>query len=226
MHLSLILTAVLLGQTDEAQPPIAPPTSAETIPAAEAVPAPAVRAQPKGAEEAARLKEKFSKMTSEEQVNAIAEFRKKFGTAEVNAVLPPESIDTVAFSALDDVSQATVIARSFFDALARGDVKQALQYQGLPFMLEERRLDKAEDLKAEWSRHTRAKRTDLMVTYGVEVLSPAEMEKKYGKPPPRLNGWNWRSGKTLVAVGNISGRARVLLLRQIGASWQIVAYHD
>jgi len=101
-----------------------------------------------------------------------------------------------------------------------------LAHCGLPFMLEDRRIDRADELRSEWVKNLRAKRTDLLVLYDVELLTPPEMEKKYGAPPRRLSGWSWRSANTSLAVGNLSGHAMVLLLRPVGAAWQIVGFHD
>ena len=77
-----------------------------------------------------------------------------------------------------------------------------------------------------WTRSLRSRRTDLLKLYSVEILTPAEMEKKYGKPPARLSAWPLKSGTTFVAVANLSGHAAIVLLRQAGAAWQVVGFHD
>ncbi len=229
--LTLTLFATLFCTQTETPEAVTPPPTASTeaAPSTETAPlaAPTTpKFAPKGADEAQRLKTQLPKLSAEEQKAAVETFRKKFAEPDVNPVAPPADVDFAAFSELDDVGQATVIVRSFFNALTAGDVVKLMRFQGLPFSLEERKLDKPEDLRLEWTRQVRAKRTDLLQLYGVKILTPTEMEKQYGKPPARLAQWNWRAPKTLVAVANVSGRARILLLRQVGASWQIVGFHD
>jgi hypothetical protein len=52
------------------------------------------------------------------------------------------------------------------------------------------------------------------------------MEKKYGQPPARLRNWPWRQGQQFLVVGNVSGRAAIVLLRNVGMTWQVIGYHD
>jgi hypothetical protein len=52
------------------------------------------------------------------------------------------------------------------------------------------------------------------------------MEKKYGKPPARLNNLQWRGQHTWIAVGNLSGHAAVAVLRLDGQRWNVIGYHD
>jgi hypothetical protein len=225
-----LFAALICSQTETPEavvPPATPP--AEAAPSTETTgqppPAPP-KFGPKGADEAQRLKAQLPKLSAEEQKTAVETFRKKYAEPDVNPVAPPADVDFAAFSELDDVGQATVIVRSFFEALNSGDVVKLMRFQGLPFSLEDRKIEKPEELRLEWTRQIRAKRTDLLQLYGVKVLTPAEMEKQHGKPPARLSQWNWRAPKTLVALANVSGRARIVLLRQVGASWQIVGFHD
>src|SRR5688572_9669930 len=129
--------------------------------------------------------------------------------------------------ALSDTEVVAIRARAFFAALLAGDTGTLVKQADIPFLLEDRRLSSGETLKAEWLRELRAKRTDLLALKGLEILTPDEMEKRFGKPPARLSGWPLRSGKTLVAVANISGRAAIALYRHWGGDeWRVVAYHD
>lgn len=117
-------------------------------------------------------------------------------------------------------------ARAFFAALLAGEPGPLVQQAELPFFLEDKRLTSAEQLKSEWLNQLRSKRTDLLSFKGFEVLTPAEMEQRFGKPPPRLSSWPISSGKTYLVVANVSGRAAVALYHQAGDDWRIVAYHD
>ncbi|HEY8208968.1 MAG TPA: hypothetical protein VIG99_15865 [Myxococcaceae bacterium] len=117
-------------------------------------------------------------------------------------------------------------ARAFFAALLAGEPGPMVKQAELPFFLEDKRLSTMEQLKSEWLNQLRSKRTDLLTFKGFEVLTPAEMEQRFGKPPARLSSWPIGSGKTYLVVANLSGRAAVALYHQVGEEWRIVAYHD
>ncbi len=136
---------------------------------------------------------------------------------------PPEAPPT---SAAEDVQAVADEARSFFAHLISGDARALVGHAALPFLLEGRRITGREELLGEWLKNLRGKRTDLLVLYDIEVLTPAEMEKKYGKPPARLSGWPARSGRTYFAVANLSGHGAVVLFRQEEGQWRAAAYHD
>ncbi len=93
-------------------------------------------------------------------------------------------------------------------------------------MLEDRRFDTEDELFAVWLKNLREKRTDLLTLYGLEVLTPADMEKKYGKPPARLAQFPYKAARSYVVVGNLSGHAAVVVFRQVGTRWKAAAYHD
>lgn len=207
--------------------PAEPPVAAEpTLPTGPAAPAAAAAAKPRGADEVTKLIQKLPSMNEEEKAKALEAIVKQFGIVETNPVLPGDDTDLDRYLALTPKDQAAVVARGFLTDLIDGDSARLVSRAGLPFFIEGRRIDRADDLKAEWSRTVRSRRTDLLTLYGVEVLAPADMEKKYGKAPQRLSSWSWRAPNTFVAVANVSGHATVLLLRQAGAAWQVVGFHD
>ena len=72
----------------------------------------------------------------------------------------------------------------------------------------------------------REKRTDLLTLYGIELLTPQEMEKRYGKPPARLAELPWRSGRNKIAIANLSGHGAVAILREVDGLWRVIAYTD
>lgn len=232
IDLAAYALGLVLAQEPDA--PAAPPpeeapaaATAEPAPAAgPAAPAAAAAPKPKGAEEVTKLLQKLPSMSEEEKAKALEAIVKQYGVTETNPVLPGVDTDLDKYLALPPKDQAAVVARGFLTDLIDGDSGRLVARAGLPFFIEGRRIDRADDLKAEWSRTVRSRRTDLLTLYGVEVLAPADMEKKYGKAPQRLSSWNWRAPNTFVAVANVSGHATVLLLRQAGAAWQVIGFHD
>ncbi|RKH56848.1 hypothetical protein D7X96_38935, partial [Corallococcus interemptor] len=119
-------------------------------------------------------------------------------------------------------------ARFLFQSLLTGDVRSASAELTYPFQLEDKRFNTPEELVQAWVKQLRARRTDLVTLYDIEVLPMAEMEKKYGKPPARL-GLDPRALKdTWAAVGNLSGHAAIFLFRgnPTNLSWHAFAYTD
>jgi hypothetical protein len=104
-------------------------------------------------------------------------------------------------------------ARYIFENLLSGDARGAVNNVSLPFQLEDKRYGTPEELVAAWVKQLRQKRTDLITLYDIEVLSLAEMEKKYGKAPARLGLGTLKDPDIYAAVGNLSGHAAVLLFR-------------
>lgn len=126
-----------------------------------------------------------------------------------------------------DRTNAQKAARAFFLNLIEGDARRMVQENcAEPFFVEDKRLATPDELLQEWLKHLRDKRTDLLTLYGIDVLTPQEMEKKYGKPPARLVNFPWKAEHTYVAVANLSGHAAVVLVRLASAGWRVVGYHD
>ncbi|MFO0599246.1 MAG: hypothetical protein U0228_28325 [Myxococcaceae bacterium] len=225
-----LAVALTLSQEPETPPAgdPAPAASPQTPgdaanPAAPAAPAGAPR--PKGADDVLRVIQKLPSMTPAERDAAIQALQKQYGLVETNPVLP-QDVDLDKYLGLETPQQVEVITRGFLTDLIGGDVNRMVARAGYPFFIEGKRYDRPEDLRTALSRSVRSRRTDLLKLYSIEALTPADMEKKYGKPPARLNQWGLRTGTTYLAVANLSGHATVLLLRQAGAAWQIVGFHD
>jgi hypothetical protein len=104
-------------------------------------------------------------------------------------------------------------ARFILENLLTGDARRATSELIYPFQLEDKKYGTPEELVAAWVKQLRAKRTDLITLYDIEVLPLADMEKKYGKPPARLGLGNLKDPDVYAAVGNLSGHAAVLLFR-------------
>jgi hypothetical protein len=227
----LVMLAQAPDTPAEATPAPAPEKPAEEKkPAAEKPIAPAPEKAPLSAEQLSRQVEKIKKMPPEDAVKAAEELGKhlpQLGPEEAKKrALEPAIPEVKNFAALPEVEQVKYSAREFFTQLIAGDARTITQSCGFPFQLEERRLQTPDELFQEWLRNLRAKRTDLLTLYDIEVLSPADMEKKYGKPPARLANLPWRGAKTYLAVANLSGHAAVAVFRQSGAAWAVVGYAD
>jgi|CXWL01.1.fsa_nt_gi hypothetical protein len=251
MALTAAILAALLTQAPEAVE--APPTAASAT--GEAPPAAADPANPDAAaaaatatatttaapkkavfkpgtltssEDIAKELEKIQAMPTDQQIVKMQELMKRLPDLKGMAPGAFPGQMQASYFALPDADQASVAARYFFNQLIAGNARGALEIAGVPFQLEDRRLNSAEEVFQEWLKSLRAKRSDLLTLYGIEILTPAEMEKKYGKPPARLANLPWRTGKTMIAVANLSGHAAVAVLRQhpAGMGWQVVGYHD
>jgi hypothetical protein len=134
----------------------------------------------------------------------------------------------MAFAPHTDEEDARTAARTFFANLILGDARElVLSSCALPFYVEDRRFTSSEELLQEWLKNLRDKRTDLLTLYGIELLTPPEMEKKYGKPPARLSQFPWKAARTYIAVANLSGHAAVAVVQaQATHGWRVVAFHD
>src|SRR5438067_8395549 len=116
----------------------------------------------------------------------------------------------------------TAEARAFFETMLLGDARALVHHSAFPFQLEGKSINTGDELLQEWLKNLREKRTDLLTLYGVELLSPGEMEKKYGKPPARLQSIPWRNARTWVAVGNLSGHAAIAVFHDVGSgNWKV-----
>jgi hypothetical protein len=127
----------------------------------------------------------------------------------------------------DPNEYARVTARAFFSALIQGDASEVVHHIALPFQLDATRLTEPDQTFQAFAKALREKRTDLLTLYGIELLTPAEMEKRHGKPPARLAQLPWKSSHTLIAIGNLSGHAGVALLHEVVPNhWAVIAYTD
>ena len=229
-----LTTALLLGQAEAepgAEPAPAPAAAAPAAPSA-ASPASGERVAPRALSPEAlqREMERIGRLPPEEAARAATDLQQRMPKADMTARprLPAEPVipEVKNYAALPEEEQVKYSAREFFTQLIAGDARNITNNCGLPFQLEERRLQTADELFQEWLRNLRAKRTDLLTLYDIEVLTPADMEKKYGKPPARLQSLPWRGQKTYVAVANLSGRAAIAVFRYTGMNWAVVAYAD
>ena len=230
MNVAAYALCLALSQEPEVTPPepTATPAAVEGEPTAPtaAPTAPTGPARPKGADEVARFVAKLPGLKPEERAAALQAIAKQYGQVESSPVLPTGDIDLDKYLGLQPADQVQVVARGFFMDLIAAETGKLVARSGYPFFMEARRVDRPEDLRTQWGKALRSRRADLLKLYSVDVYLPADMEKKYGKPPARLSAWNWRAPNTYVVVGNLSGHATILLLHQAGAAWQVIGFHD
>jgi hypothetical protein len=139
----------------------------------------------------------------------------------------PEKTDPALSAEEQTRRQVRADARFIFGNLLEGDVRSAAADMSFPFQLEDKRYNTPEELVTAWVKQLRQKRTDLVTLYDIEVLTVAEMEKKYGKAPARLGLGSLKEPDIYAAVANLSGRAAVLLFRAPkGARSIAFAYTD
>ncbi len=237
MALSALILTALLTQTPEPEATPAPAPEAPTE-AAATDPAPSEAPKPKAftfkpgtltrPEDIAKELEKVHGLPPAEQAQKMQELMKRLPDVRGMAPAGFQGETYANYLALPEGEQASVVARHFFNQLIAGNARAVTEAAALPFQLEDRRVNSGDELFQEWVKALRSKRSDLLTLYGIEMLSPAEMEKKYGKPPARLSNLPWKNSKTVIAVANLSGHAAVAVLKQhpSGIGWQVVAYHD
>ena len=117
-------------------------------------------------------------------------------------------------------------ARAFFTDLLARRIARVVEQSEIPFYLEGRGLVSKEELAAEWTRNLGDKHLELLALYGIEILTPSEMRKRYGDPPSRLSKLPWRRENTYLAVANISGRAAIAVFHRNGNGWRAVGFTD
>jgi hypothetical protein len=221
----MLLVMLILAQTGEVSPADAPPPS----PPPAAPKASDVLAPPLQGDQLQRKMDRLRRMDPDEAAKAAADLVERLPKVDIDKVprAPPVPMPEVKdYASLPEAEQVKYSAREFFAQLLAGDARAIVNSCGFPFQLEERRLQTPDELFQEWLRNLRAKRTDLLTLYDIEVLTPADMEKKYGKPPARLQNLPWRNAKTYLAVANLSGHAAVAVLKQQGQAWAVVGYAD
>ncbi|MCP3144480.1 hypothetical protein [Pyxidicoccus xibeiensis] len=149
-------------------------------------------------------------------------------TGQPDIVRPPPPRDETAPMTAEERTKEDIreAARYLFQTLLTGDVRSTANELFYPFQLEDKRYATPEELVVAWVKQLRLKRTDLITLYDVEVMTLAELEKKYGKAPARL-GLDLRNMTDLwAAVGNLSGRPGIFLFRPYRDEHRAFAYTD
>ncbi|HZH03921.1 MAG TPA: hypothetical protein VEY30_09065 [Myxococcaceae bacterium] len=117
-------------------------------------------------------------------------------------------------------------ATAFFHHLVTRNASALARSAALPFSIEGRPLTTEQAVLSFWQRELGGRSPPESALGQMEILTPAQMESKYGPPPPRLSSFPWKQPKTVIAVARLSGHAAVLLLRQDGAGYVPTGYHD
>jgi hypothetical protein len=136
---------------------------------------------------------------------------------------PPQPLPTVASTEAEAVLSS---ARTFFADLIAQRIPEVVDQSEIPFHLEGRKVSSRNELASQWAHNLADKRLDLLTLYGIEILTPAQMLKRYGHPPGRLSTLPWRRERTYLAVANISGRAAIAVFHRSAAGWRAVAFTD
>ncbi len=211
--------------------PVAPPGSQliETSPPAGNKPPPSElnftppRHQP-SLDEVNRQLERIKRLPSSDMSDALEQLRKSATVPQPGADTQPEHTEapaTPGYWQLSDPEQVMYEARIFFNDVIAGDARGIVLQSGYPFFLEDRRLELPDELHDEWLKNLRSKRTDLLTLYDIEVLTPAEMEKKYGKPPARLAQLPWKRQDLHRGGQPLRPRGRAVAA-PVGRGWQVV----
>jgi hypothetical protein len=137
--------------------------------------------------------------------------------------------DPVADAGFDPDSEVSAVlsqARTFFADLLAQRVPEVVEQSEIPFYLEGRKITSRAELASKWAQSLAGKRLDLLALYGIEILTPSEMLKRYGNPPSRLSALPWRRPRTYLAVANISGRATIAIFHRSAAGWRVAGFTD
>ncbi len=170
-------------------------------------------------EEAQRQLERIQKLPPAQVAEQVQKLQQELGE--------PKPLEGPPARELTEPEQVEQEARRYFQLLLKGDARQATQGSSVPFQLEGRKLKTSSELFQEWLKTLRTQRLDQLTLYGIEVLTPVQMEQRYGKPPSRLAGLPWKAPHIYLAVGNLSGRAAILVFQQKGPRiWRAVGYTD
>ncbi len=130
------------------------------------------------------------------------------------------------FDADSEVSAVLSQARTYFADLLAQRIPEVVEQSEIPFYLEGRRVGSRGELASKWTQNLADKRLDLLALYGIEILTPSEMLKRYGSPPSRLSTLPWRRPRTYLAVANISGRATIAVFHRSAAGWRVAGFSD
>jgi hypothetical protein len=223
-----IAGVVLIGRLAFAQEPA--PAAEEAAPA----PPPAATEAPPAATEPASETPAAESAADAPAAKPTPERKRKKAAPKQEAsapVAPPAQANTpapVPGRVANEEFSAEVLTRAkvFFASLILQDIAKIVSASAVPFMLEDKTLNSEAALSAALVKALEAKNTHLLSLQNIEILTPTEMEKKYGPPPARLAKVPWNKPHTLIAVANISGHAAVAVFQQTRTGWKAVAFHD
>ena len=208
---ALLLAAPGRAQEEQAEP------AAEGQPASdEETPKPKPKPKAK-AVETPKTEESGEGTAAEEEAP-----KKRQPTPEAPALAPEKKADQKARTV--DSDDLATVARAFFTKLLKRDPDGASAYCKPPFYFEGKAANNPDDVRRRWAAALNSRPVERFTLYGIDVMTPEEMEAKYGKPPEKLSGWPMRGG--MITVANLSGQAAVVLWKKNGTTWSAVAYHD
>jgi hypothetical protein len=114
----------------------------------------------------------------------------------------------------------------FFNALVKHDLEGMRPYFRSETWLEGQRFGSPGSAMAAWAQVLDSRRGIEYRLYNLEIFTPEQMEKRYGKPPARLTQLPWRGPRTFIAVANLSGRAAIAVFRVEGEAITLAGFTD
>jgi hypothetical protein len=147
---------------------------------------------------------------------------KKRAAAEPAAASPEPSKSKAETRTPED--DLTLVARQFFGKLLKRDITGATAFCKTPFFFEGKAVNTPEEVRKRWAGAVSSRAVERIVLYGIDVLTPEEMAKKYGDAPSKLTGWPMKGG--MITVANLSGQAAVVLWKKNNNVWSAIGYHD
>ncbi len=218
--IAALAASTAMAQDTPAAPPAAAPAPA---PAATESSAPETREKP------AVAAPRSAAEKGAEGETAAPEEPKKKRASQTPAEAPPAEAPSPAAApkakaevrSSDNLAEA---ARDFFERLLRRDTEGAVAYCRTPFFFEGKAVNTTDEVRRRWADAINSRAVERLTLYGIEVLTPEQMEAKYGKPPSKLGNWPTRGG--MITVANLSGQAAVMLWKKSGNGWTAIAFHD
>jgi hypothetical protein len=117
----------------------------------------------------------------------------------------------------------SLAAARFFDALMNENLTELTTLCKSSFSFDGRMTTKSEEMKRRWADLLALREGRKVKLYDIEILPLAGVIAKYGPAPKRLEPL---PKNAFVAIGNLSGRATVVVFVKGDAGWQAVALHD
>ena len=117
-----------------------------------------------------------------------------------------------------------IVARQFFAKLLKRDIAGATTFCRTPFFFEGKSVNSPEEVRKRWAAAVSSRAVERIVLYGIDVLTPEEMVKKYGEAPSKLAAWPLKGG--MITIANLSGQAAVVLWKKSNNVWSAIGYHD
>jgi hypothetical protein len=115
-------------------------------------------------------------------------------------------------------------AARFFEALLAGRAADLAALSSPGFSFDGRAARGADEVRARWSEAVARHGGAALAVLDLELLTAAEAQARFGKPPRRVAGL--LQPGTWVAVASLSGRPTFVFLARQGGTWLAIGLHD